>query len=79
MATAKFSETWINQVPHSSKRTLYIDSSKDTQFNNCNLVLMVGSRSKTAYLRHRVMSNGTSKQVLIFSIKDSTIRFYNSK
>ena len=64
MATAKFSETWINQVPHSSKRTLYIDSSKDTQFNNCNLVLMVGSRSKTAYLRHRVMSNGTSKQVL---------------
>ena len=64
MTTHKFSETWIDQVPYSSKRTLYIDSSKDTQFNNCNLALMVGARSKTAYIRHRVMNNGTNKQVL---------------
>ena len=64
MAKHKFSETWIDQVPHSSKRTLYIDSSKETQFNNCSLVLVVGARTKTAYLRHRTMADGRTTQVL---------------
>jgi len=65
MAKHKFSEIWIDQVRHSSKRALYIDSSKETQFNNCSLVLVVGARTKKAYLRHRTMAEGKQTQVLI--------------
>ena len=53
MSTQKFNHTWIERLPYSSKRKLYIDSTSNTKFTNCDFVLMVGARSKTAYLRYR--------------------------
>tara|TARA_R100000654_G_scaffold22488_1_gene44783 strand:- start:299 stop:1561 length:1263 start_codon:yes stop_codon:yes gene_type:complete len=64
MALQKFTSTWINKVPYSSNRTLYIDSSPDTKFHECDLVLIVGKQSKTAYLRHRPTVNGIRKSTL---------------
>ena len=51
MSTQKFNHTWIERLPYSSKRKLYIDSTSNTKFTNCDFVLMVGARSKTAYLK----------------------------
>ena len=64
MSTQKFNHTWIERLPYSSKRKLYIDSTSNTKFTNCDFVLMVGARSKTAYLRYRPIENGKRKQVL---------------
>ena len=64
MSTHKFNHTWIERLPYSSKRKLYIDSTSNTKFTNCDFVMMVGARSKTAYLRYRPIENGKRKQVL---------------
>ena len=64
MSTHKFNHTWIERLPYSSKRKLYIDSTSNTKFTNCDFILMVGARSKTAYLRYRPVENGKRKQVL---------------
>lgn len=64
MSTHKFNHTWIERLPYSSKRKLYIDSTSNTKFTNCDFVLMVGARSKTAYLRYRPVVNGKRKQIL---------------
>ena len=64
MSTHKFNHTWIERLPYSSKRKLYIDSTSNTKFTNCDFVLMVGARSKTAYLRYRPIVNGKRKQIL---------------
>jgi len=64
MSTHKFNHTWIEKLPYSSKRKLYIDSSINTKFTNTDFILLVGARSKTAYLRYRPIENGKRKQVL---------------
>lgn len=64
MSTHKFNHTWIERLPYSSKRKVYIDSSNNTKFTNCDFILIVGARSKTAYLRYRPIINGKRKQVL---------------
>ena len=64
MSTHKFNHTWIEKLPYSSKRKLYIDSTINTKFTNCDFILMVGARSKTAYLRYRPVENGKRKQVM---------------
>ena len=64
MSTHKFNHTWIERLPYSTKRQLYIDSTSNTKFTNCDFVLMVGARSKTAYLRYRPVENGKRKQIL---------------
>lgn len=64
MSTHKFNHTWIEKLPYSSKRKLYIDSTINTKFTNCDFILMVGARTKTAYLRYRPIENGKRKQVL---------------
>lgn len=64
MSTHKFNHTWIERLPYSSKRKVYIDSSNNTKFTNCDFILIVGARSKTAYLRYRPVLNGKRKQVL---------------
>tara|TARA_B100000780_G_scaffold269925_1_gene229212 strand:- start:1 stop:1239 length:1239 start_codon:yes stop_codon:yes gene_type:complete len=63
MATHKFNSTWIAKLPYSSKREVYIDSNKNTQFANCDFLLVVGAKTKTAYLRHRPQINGKTKEV----------------
>ncbi|MDB4135082.1 hypothetical protein N9731_00170 [Gammaproteobacteria bacterium] len=64
MSTHKFNHTWIEKLPYSSKRKLYIDSTINTKFTNCDFILMVGARTKTAYLRYRPIQNGKRKTVL---------------
>ena len=64
MSTQKFNHTWIQRLPYSSKRKVYIDSTNNTKFTNCDFVLIVGARSKTAYLRYRPTKNGVRKAVL---------------
>ena len=64
MSTHKFNHTWIERLPYSTKRQLYIDSTANTKFTNCDFILMVGARSKTAYLRYRPIENGKRKQIL---------------
>ena len=64
MSTQKFNHTWIKRLPYSSKRKVYIDSTNNTKFTNCDFVLIVGARSKTAYLRYRPTKNGVRKAVL---------------
>ncbi|MBT3954252.1 MAG: hypothetical protein HOF37_10130 [Rhodobacterales bacterium] len=64
MSTHKFNHTWIERLPYSSKRKVYIDSAKNTQFTNCDFILVVGARTKTAYLRYRPVINGKRKPVL---------------
>lgn len=64
MSTHKFNHTWIKRLPYTSKRKVYIDSTNNTKFTNCDFVLIVGARSKTAYLRYRPTKNGVRKAVL---------------
>jgi len=64
MANQKFTPTWIERLPYSSKRKVYIDASPNTKFQNCDFMLIVGARTKTAYLRYRPKVNGLTKPVL---------------
>ena len=64
MSTQKFNHTWIKRLPYSSKRKLYIDSTINTKFTNCDFVLIVGAKSKTAYLRYRPTIDGVRKPVM---------------
>ena len=61
MANQKFTPTWIERLPYSSKRKVYIDASPNTKFQNCDFMLVVGSKSKSAYLRYRPKVNGVEK------------------
>jgi len=43
MSTHKFKHTWIERLPYSSKRKVYIDSAKNTQFTNYDFILVLGA------------------------------------
>ena len=65
MSGIKLTAQKIEKLPFSSKRTLYIDKHPTTKFQNCDFVLIVGARSKMAYLRHRPIINGSRKTSMI--------------
>ena len=65
MSGIKLTAQKIEKLPFSSKRTLYIDQHPTTKFQNCDFVLIVGARSKMAYLRHRPVINGTRRTTMI--------------
>ena len=61
MAKQNFTATWINNLPYTLKRKVYIDASPNTKFLNCDFILVVGSKSKSAFLRYRPKINGVEK------------------
>ena len=65
MAQIQFTPTWISKVPFTTKRKHYTDSHPRSKFGNCDLVLVVGGRTKTGYLRFRKYINGKRKDQLI--------------
>ena len=65
MAQIQFTPTWISKVPFTNKRKHYTDSHPRSKFGNCDLVLVVGGRTKTGYLRFRKYINGKRKDQLI--------------
>jgi len=65
MAQIQFTPTWISKVPFTTKRKHYTDSHPRSKFGNCDLVLVVGGRTKTGYLRFRKYINGKRRDQLI--------------
>ena len=65
MAQIQFTPTWISKVPFTTNRKHYTDSHPRSKFGNCDLVLVVGGRTKTGYLRFRKHINGKRRDQLI--------------
>lgn len=65
MSGIKLTAQKIEKLPFSSKRTLYIDNHPTTKFKGCDFIVVVGARTKTAYLRHRPVINGTRKNTMV--------------
>ena len=61
MSGLKLTASNIQRLPFSSKRTVYIDKEPSTKWRDCDFILIVGARTKTAYLRYRPMVDGKRK------------------
>ena len=72
MSGIKLTAQKIEKLPFSSKRVLYIDKEPTTKFQSCDFILVVGARTKTAYLRHRPKINGVRKNQMI-KLGDATV------
>jgi integrase len=72
MSGIKLTAQKIEKLPYSSKRTLYIDKHPTTKYQSCDFILVVGARTKTAFLRHRPKVNGVRKQQMI-KLGDATV------
>ena len=72
MSGIKLTAQKIEKLPYSSKRTLYIDKHPTTKYQSCDFILVVGARTKTAFLRHRPKINGVRKQQMI-KLGDATV------